>query len=162
MDLVIPDVLSIPVGGGSVTSAVGGIMDLEFGGTDHLYLDLDDVTVSYVDAIGLFQIAFGGSVATIFGQSLPYGLVMGDPVTASFSTQLSSSTDDGVYLTSFTAAGTGEVTGRSGTGYRLSHPRRCHGELRWFLATPMGIGLLESNLFFSKATARKAVAFFVG
>jgi hypothetical protein len=49
----------------------------------------------------------------IFSLDLPYGLVMGTPVEVSFSANVAEGTysDDGTYITGFSASGTGEMTG---------------------------------------------------
>ena len=80
-----------------------------------LALDLDGVTVIYVP-VGSVDFIFAGTLAEIAGQSLPYGLTMGEPVIISFSTQVipgtTSTSNDGKYITGFEASGTGEVRGR--------------------------------------------------
>jgi len=50
-------------------------------------------------------------LASIADQNLPYGLVIGDPVTLSFSTQITSINSGSNFLTSFTAAETAEISG---------------------------------------------------
>ena len=56
---------------------------------------------------------FAGTVATISGQMLPDGLVLGDPVSVSFSAQVKAGTLDTVsgVVVGFEAAGTGELSG---------------------------------------------------
>src|SRR5690606_27332718 len=54
------------------------------------------------------------SVASVNGQSLPLGLMIGDPVTFSFSSQVTSQTVDGNnFVATFAASGTGEVSGNN-------------------------------------------------
>ncbi len=112
IELFVPSVSGIVVGGNTVTSASGGVMDFDFGSGDFLDLDLDSVSVTYLD-IGIFQFAFGGSAASVAGQSLPFGLSLDNDVSVSFSTQVDpgSLIDDGTFITNFTASGTGEVEG---------------------------------------------------
>ncbi|TWT88651.1 hypothetical protein Mal64_21380 [Pseudobythopirellula maris] len=113
LELAIPGVTNIPVGGGTVNSAVGGSLMLNLPSGDHVSLDLDSVAVTYVDLSGTIRFAFGGSIATIDSQQLPSGAMLGDPVAVSFSTRLDagSLTDDGTYITGFTSRGTGEIEG---------------------------------------------------
>ena len=111
----ISGVENIPVGGGTVFSdSFAGIFDLHFGtflGTDG-YLALDWGEPVKVEFDGTDMTIHGNAVVGgIFGQSLPFGLTMAEPVTVSFSTQVFDKTDDGQVLTSFKASGTGEVTG---------------------------------------------------
>ena len=54
---------------------------------------------------------FAGSVALIDSQDLPFGLEIGAPVTVTLSTQTTSVTTGGGFITSFTASGTGEIRG---------------------------------------------------
>ena len=113
LDMFIPDVLDIDDEGDTVMSAAGGIFELALPGGDFLNLELGEATITYVDAGGVVQFAFGGSIAGIEGQSLPHGLAILDPVTVSFSTQFNSGSlevDDGL-VEAFTASGTGEVRG---------------------------------------------------
>ncbi|WP_197525454.1 PEP-CTERM sorting domain-containing protein [Pseudobythopirellula maris] len=111
-DIAIPNVTNIPVAGGSVVSDPGGVFDLDFAGADFLDLDLGAATVIY-QPTGNFSFVFAGSTAQIAGQSLPFGLQIGDPVSVSFSTVVTpgSRTDNGLYLTGFVANGAGEAIG---------------------------------------------------
>lgn len=113
LDVFIPDVLDIAATGDTVVSSPGGIFDLTLPGGDFLALDLDEATVVYVDISGIVQFAFGGSIAGIAGQSLPFGLTIGEPVSVSFSTQINpgSLVTSGGMVDEFTAAGTGEIRG---------------------------------------------------
>ncbi|NOY42001.1 MAG: PEP-CTERM sorting domain-containing protein [Planctomycetes bacterium] len=113
IELSIPSVVDIDIAGDTVASATGGIMDFDFGGGDFLDLDLGSVSVTYVDILGIFQFAFGGSAADVVGQSLPFGLSLDGDVSVSFSTQISpgSLIDDGTFITEFAASGTGEIEG---------------------------------------------------
>jgi len=76
----------------------------------NLALDLDDVSVTYFP-LGFADFVFAGSLAAVSGQNLPYGLIIGDDVSVSFSAQINTISDDGTYITDFTASGTGEVSG---------------------------------------------------
>ena len=105
-------VTGIPVGGGTVnTGPDSGVFEILIPGVG-LALDLDDVSVTYLP-LGSVDFVFAGSLAGISGQSLPLGLIIGDPVSVSFSAQINAGTisDDGTNITGFTAAGNGEVRG---------------------------------------------------
>jgi len=110
IDLSIPGVTDIAIGGDTVVSATGGTLDLSLPSGDFLSLDLDEVTITYLD-LGFVSFAFGGSIAGIDSQMLPAGLVLGDPTTISFSTTIGSQTDDGTNLLTFSATGTGGIEG---------------------------------------------------
>ncbi|REK18341.1 MAG: PEP-CTERM sorting domain-containing protein [Planctomycetota bacterium] len=112
LDLFIPDVLDIADTGDVVVSGAGGFFDIGLPGADFLDLDLDAATITYVD-LTTVQFAYAGSVAAIDGQSLPFGLEIGDPVSISFSTQIDPGTlvTAGGFVEEFTAFGTGEVRG---------------------------------------------------
>lgn len=114
LNMLIPDVVNIPVGGGQVASASGGVFDLSFGGGDYLSLSLASVGITYQHVAAgplLFDFVFAGAVAAINGQHLPFQTTLGAPVSITFSTQVTDGTllDNGTFLTGFTAAGTGEV-----------------------------------------------------
>lgn len=109
IDFSIPSVLNIPVGGGSVTSAAGGTLDLNLPGGDFVSLTLDEVTITYIEVTSSIRFAFAAADGSVVGQSLPDGLLMTDPVEVSFSTNVQSLMDDGTYITSFTSRGTGEL-----------------------------------------------------
>lgn len=104
-------VTNIPdIGGTGVFAAPGSFdLNLNLGGLD---LTLTQASVEYLDT-GLIDFVFAGAFASIDDQDLPYGLVIGQPVTFSFSTQIDagSLTASGGFLTGFTASGTGEVQG---------------------------------------------------
>ena len=111
-DIALGPVSGIPILGGPVnTGPDSGSFNLLIPGIG-LALDLDDVSITYVP-LGLVDFVFAGSLADIAGQSLPFGLTIGDPVAVSFSTQVipGSITDNGTYITGFAASGTGEVRG---------------------------------------------------
>lgn len=121
IDVYIPDVLNIPSNSGAATiiNTTGnpGYFDLLIGtsplASQYLLVDLATVAITYIDVAGMIQFTFGGAVATAFSQNLPYDLVIGDPVTVSFSAQIDpgSRTTDGGFVTGFTASGTGEYQG---------------------------------------------------
>ncbi|REK18340.1 MAG: PEP-CTERM sorting domain-containing protein [Planctomycetota bacterium] len=112
LDLFIPDVPAIADTGAIVVSAPGGFFNLGLPGADFLDLDLGAATVTYID-LTTVQFSFGGSVAAIAGQSLPFGLVIGEPVSVSFSTQILPGTlvTAGGFVEEFSASGTGEIRG---------------------------------------------------
>ncbi|MEM7312211.1 MAG: PEP-CTERM sorting domain-containing protein [Planctomycetota bacterium] len=111
LDLTIPGVTGLGVGSGSsVMSSAGGSLTLGIG-TDEVVLNLDPVTVSFIDlGAGVSTFVFAASTAGIDSQSLPGGAELCNPVSVSFSTQVTSMTDDGVNITSFASSGTGELT----------------------------------------------------
>lgn len=116
LDLFIPDVTGIPATPGfHEVFTSGGFFDLLFDSdspdsTQRLMLDLNTVNVTYLNA-STFQFVFGASIADISNSNLPFGLQIGEPVEVSFSTNVSSSTTSGNFVTSFVASGTGEVSG---------------------------------------------------
>jgi hypothetical protein len=112
LDISIPGVHNIPVAGGQVNSAANGSLDLDLGGGEFLDLTLASVTVSYIPVVSTVQFVFLGSSASIDGQHLPYGLSLGDPVSVSFSTQLTGAvSQSGGFVTGFESLGTGEIQG---------------------------------------------------
>ena len=104
-------IIGVPTTGGTVNtgSDPSGFFDLLVPGIG-LTLDLGDVSVTYLP-LGFADLVFVGSLAAVSGQSLPYGLIIGDDVSVSFSAQINTISDDGTYITDFTASGTGEVSG---------------------------------------------------
>jgi hypothetical protein len=111
--LGIPSILvPAPNSSTSVTAPAGGSLTLGVNASDVLDLDLDTVEVVYSRlSVGMFDIRllFAGSVGSIVGQSLPFGLNIADPVVVSFNLQ-GTTTESLGYLTSFTGAGTGLLT----------------------------------------------------
>ena len=113
VDFEISPIEDIPIAGGTVSAGVdSGVFELLIPGIG-LALDLDSASITYLP-IGSAFFVFAGSVASISEQSLPLGLIIGDPVTVSFSTQVDQGTltDDETYVTGFTSSGTGEVRGQ--------------------------------------------------
>ncbi len=112
VNMTIPGIPAIASGVSSIVSSnPGGTFSLDLGGGNFLDLDLAAVDVAYLHASSTVEFVAAGSVASIDGQSLPFGLVIGDPVQLSFSTRVNSSSESGGFITSFTASGTGEITG---------------------------------------------------
>ncbi|TWT47623.1 hypothetical protein [Botrimarina hoheduenensis] len=109
-ELLIPGVFNIAVGGDTVMSAPGGSVTVNLPAGNFLTVALDSATITYLNA-GFARFAFGGAVANVTGQSLPGGLMMGDPISFSFSAILASQTNNGVDLLTFRASGTGEIEG---------------------------------------------------
>lgn len=111
-DILIADVMNIPVAGGAVVSGGGGIFDLLMQASGWgLALDVTNpVSITYLPGFGLTVLG-SGVTNSIFFQDLPFGLEIGTPVVFSFSTQIGQSTDNGQVLTSFVSSGTGEVKG---------------------------------------------------
>ncbi|MCA9232050.1 MAG: hypothetical protein KDA57_15485 [Planctomycetales bacterium] len=115
LDLLIPEVVGLPLAGGSIITdgSPSGTLELLMPGIG-LSVSLGKAEVAFFPALGgSLNFAFGGAVASISGQSLPFGLVLGDPVSVSFSTQVVAGTlvHDGTYVTAFDSRGTGEVQG---------------------------------------------------
>jgi hypothetical protein len=121
LDVFIPDVTGIPVGAGVVdvqtTPGNPGFFDLLVGtsplASEFLLVDLEDVSITYIDVLGIVQFTFGAAVSDTFAQNLPFGLAIGDPVSVSFSAQIiaGTKTDNGSVITGFEAAGAGEFRG---------------------------------------------------
>lgn len=117
VDISIPDVTGLSdVNFSTVVPTVGnpGYFNLYVGSpvpTEFLRLDTSTVTVTYINATSQVHFVFGGAVAAVNSQNLPYGLQIGDPVTVSFSSQVTSKTAAGGFVTSFLADGTGEING---------------------------------------------------
>lgn len=120
LDLFIPDVVGIAAGTNAVsvltTPGNPGYADLLIGtsplASDFLRVDLASVTVTNVDAGGLVQFVFAGALGASSTQQLPFGLVMQQPVTFSFSAQVVPGTLTSVrgVVTGFRAFGTGEYS----------------------------------------------------
>jgi hypothetical protein len=119
-DIYIPDVTGIPVGPGvdnQTTPGNPGFFDLLIGtsplATQFLLVDLEDVNITYLDVANIVQFTFGAAVSDVFAQNLPFGLVIGDPITVSFSAQViaGTKTDNGSVITGFSAFGGGEIRG---------------------------------------------------
>lgn len=115
MDLNIPGVTGLPVGGGTTTSAAGGTLGLILPGGDFLNLELGPAEIIFVSIPGTFQLQFvlGASDANAISQSLPIEGLFGDDISVSFSTQvkIGSMTQDSGIVTGFLASGTGEIDG---------------------------------------------------
>jgi hypothetical protein len=119
VDVSIPGVTNIPSNVGTVFTVITpgdpGHFDLLIGSgplaSEYLSLDLDQVTINYVDIAGLIQVTFGAAIADSSSQNLPFGLDIGDLVTLSFSAQVDTGSLTGInnIITGFTATGTGEV-----------------------------------------------------
>jgi hypothetical protein len=93
-----------------VATGSGGHLDLYVGGAWGLALDLADWSLIVLTA-GEFVLTGGGAVSSIFDQLLPFGLIIGDPVSFSFSgLDLEGDLQD---FTHFTALGSGEVKGEA-------------------------------------------------
>ena len=120
-DIYIPDVTGIPVGSGVVdnqtTPGNPGFFDLLIGTTplasEFLLIDLDDVSITYVDVLNIVQFTFGAAVSDVFAQNLPFGLALGDPLTVSFNASVTPGTltNNGLVITAFGASGSGTIQG---------------------------------------------------
>ena len=121
LDVYIPDVTGIPSAAGTshnlTTPGNPGFFDLLIGtaplASQFLILDLNSVNVTYVDVANIVQFTFGAALADLVTQNLPFGLVIDDPVTVSFSAQIvpGTRTVAGNVVNGFAAAGTGEIQG---------------------------------------------------
>ena len=111
LDLVIPGVPSIPASGGTVVSAAGGSLSLNTPGLI-LSLVLDSAEITY-SPTGSFDFVFAGTSAVVVAQNLPFdlGVDIQEEVIVSLSTQADSIMLSGTEVLSFTAGGTGEITG---------------------------------------------------
>lgn len=121
LDVFIPNVTGISSAANTVynQTTVGnpGFFDLLIGtsplAAEFLTIDLEEVNITYIDVLNIVQFTFGAAVSDVFAQNLPFGLQIGDPVSVSFSSQLTpgTKTDDGSVITGFDATGTGEIRG---------------------------------------------------
>src|SRR5690606_20158736 len=101
VDIAIPDVTGISDAPGNVQNILtpgtsSGIFDLLIGSSplasEYLVIELGQVNVTYVDVANVVQFSFGAAVSDVFAQNLPFALQVGDPITISFSAQLSPGT----------------------------------------------------------------------
>lgn len=121
LDVYIPDVTGISSAANTVYNATTpgnpGFFDLLIGTTplasEFLTVDLAEVNVTYIDVLNIVQFNFGAAVSSVFAQNLPFSLQIGDPVTVSFSSQITpgTKTTGGGFITGFDATGTGEIQG---------------------------------------------------
>lgn len=121
LDVFIPDVTSISAAANAVevqtTTGNPGFFDILFGTTplasEFLLVDLDEVSVTYLDVQNIVQFTFGAAISNTFAQNLPFGLVIGAPITVSFNAQIvpGTKTDNGLEITGFAASGAGVVRG---------------------------------------------------
>ncbi len=117
LDLSVLGVPSIAVPGPnsstSVSAPAGGSLTVAVNAGTMLDLDLDSVGVVY-SRINFssfdVRVLFAATVGSIVSQSLPFSLQIGNPVTASFTLQ-GTSTVSGGFLTKFVGAGTGVLSG---------------------------------------------------
>jgi hypothetical protein len=132
LDVFIPDVTGIPVGANVVDNQITpgnpGFFDLLIGtsplASEFLLLDLEEVSITYLDVANIVQFTFGAAVTDVFFENLPFNLDIEDPITVSFSAQIvaGTKTDNGTDITGFDAAGTGEITG---PGTQIPEPSSC-------------------------------------
>ncbi len=121
IDVFIPGVTNIPFVQNSAhnlvtTGDTPGFIDLLIGtsplASEFLLLRVEQVSLTFLDIAGQAQFLFSGAVASIDGQSLPFGLELLEPAIVSFSVQIDpgSLTTAGGFVTGFTASGTGEIS----------------------------------------------------
>ena len=86
---------------------------MAFPSGDFLDLALEPATVQYLNlGPGIFHFVFVGTAADTSGQSLPYGLTIGDTVSVALAMTISGTpANNGTDLTSFKASGTGTIEG---------------------------------------------------
>lgn len=121
LDFYIPDVVNIPVVANSAhnftTPGNLGFFDILIGtgpvASEYLMLDINSVSITFIDVFGAAQFIFGATISSSFAQNLPFGPDFVGDVTISFSAQIvqGTLTDNGQLITGFDAFGTGEVTG---------------------------------------------------
>jgi hypothetical protein len=121
LDVYIPDVGGISSAANTVdvqtTPGNPGFFDLLIGtsplAAEYIAVDLEEVTVTYIDVLNMVQFTFGAAISDSASQNLPFGLVVGQPVTVSFSAQIDAGTrtTGGGLVTGFEASGTGEIAG---------------------------------------------------
>ena len=121
LDFFIPDIGSIPSAPNTTynvtTPGNAGYFDLLMGTTplasEFLLLDIMSVSVTYVDVGGVAEFVFAGAISPTIAQNLPFGLDVAQPVTLSFSAQVTPGTiaSSGGFITGFNAFGTGEFYG---------------------------------------------------
>lgn len=114
IDLNVPGVTGLLVGGNQVTSAAGGALNLTLPGGDFVNLQLGEAEIVYVayNALQLHFVLAAGD-AQVLTQSLPIDAEFGGEVAVSFSTQIKPGTltSSGDVVTGFAASGTGEIAG---------------------------------------------------
>jgi hypothetical protein len=121
LDIFIPDVTGISAAANTVdvqtTPGNPGFFDLLIGSgspaAQYLQVDLEDVTITYIDVLNVVQFTFGAAVSDTFAQNLPFGLVFDEPISVSFSAPIVAGTltDNGTDITGFEASGSGEFRG---------------------------------------------------
>lgn len=109
-DFAFVGVSNIPVGGGTVSSGFGGFFDLLSGtGAFGLSLDFNSFQIGY--SSGALSLSGASAAASILNQSLPFGLIAGDPVEVTFLLNtLTNVSHSGGFLTGFSGAGPGQIT----------------------------------------------------
>ncbi len=114
-DLYIPGVQNIPVSGGTVYSMnpyTGFGLDLLTSSNNPgwgLALQFTSPVEIIYTAGERTKIQASGITTSITNQHLPFGLAVGTPVTFSLTSNVVTSSDNGSFLTHFTAAGPSEV-----------------------------------------------------
>ncbi|MEO1310995.1 MAG: PEP-CTERM sorting domain-containing protein [Pseudomonadota bacterium] len=116
LELELDGITNIPVGGGTVSTAdTGAGLDLllQSGATGALFNFNGDAEVTYVPTATSIDIVFAGGTLLLADQNLPiFGMIdETSEIIFSLSLQTNNATDDGAFLTSFDAQGTGEIQG---------------------------------------------------
>jgi hypothetical protein len=101
---------------GDVVAITSGVFDLFQGGAWGLALDISGGTVTATDN-GVAIIALGSLVGSIFSQNLPFGLMIGEPITVGFNLNYVLPTGvgfgSGEELPGFSAQGTADINGEA-------------------------------------------------
>jgi hypothetical protein len=118
-DVFIPGVTGIPAGPNVVhnltTAGNPGFFDLLVGtsplASEFLIIDLGEVGITYTDTNGV-QLISGTATSNVLAQNLPFGLVIDEPLTITFSAQVlpGTLTDNGSDITGFDASGSGNIS----------------------------------------------------
>jgi hypothetical protein len=119
-DIFIPGLTGIPSGANQfvmpTTSGDPGFFDLLIGtsplASQFLLVDLGEVEITYDDDLGVAQFLLGAAVSDVFAQNLPFGLVVDEPLTVSFSATVvpGTLTEFSGFIDGFSATGIGEIS----------------------------------------------------
>ena len=108
------DIPSVGMGSIFSTATSGeGIFDLHIPSGAALILDVEDVTVNFLDA-GIAQFVFGAEITSdLIDQGLPFGLTIGTPIDISFNATIEPGTltEAGGFVTGFAASGSANISG---------------------------------------------------
>lgn len=115
--LGVPNIAMPPLNDSTfVTAPQGGTFKLTINANTALELSLETVEIIYTRiSAGSFQanFLFTGTVGSITGQALPFGIVLAEPVSLSFNVQQDSYSELGGYLKSFAGGGVGAISAQT-------------------------------------------------